>query len=1027
MLCLSVMALMLPAAGQPFDAAPFGTLSQDRTTIVWEDPREIHHVIVRFRTPPANPDRVHIEYWGSRWPEQRLPKDRQPSGGDVGWWELGNWYRGEWRRADTEVVRDGSSLRFTFRPLKALEYPKLSDYPATWRYTLKLRIVSDDPMPQVDAIQALTDSVIEERNLRLVWKRPHELPTVEVFNGHLSSVAVLYPTMCGIRLLATRNPDPNTFDRTLITVRSANHVFTFNVDDLERGPILISHAGVAVDSGNEIRGYAAIERAVRAGGAKSLIARVSERPEQTWQAAWSGMPAKKSDIYIPLGLDGGRQRFRLDADGSVTFRTNDHYLRARPGKDTPRLDLEPGPVHMSFGLPGRPKARTLVRQILPMVEAAYDTREVRIVQEAFVTVLEGMRATNDVPPADANAVLMLRLNVIRFAQSGTLRVPIRMDVGGKSRVLECGPDGKLLAEGTLRALITPPDEIGRTADGALELSWNLVPGKMRTVDLKLPYVVLHGADDEKEMAGLDYSREYYQVARYWERALNRSARLITPEPTLNDFYRAHAGHLLINCEREPGSTRRFARVGSFSYGAYGNESCMMVIDLDRRGYHKEAEECLDAWLHYQSTVGLPGDFDSRQGVLYGAGGYEAGGYNQHHGWILWCLAEHYRFTRDKAYLRRAAPGILAGAEWIIRERARTKDRKDLSHGLLPAGSLEDIGDWWPWLSTNCYTWRGLDSAAWALGQIAHPDAARLRREADAYHSALLSAFRAAAARSPVVRLRNGISVPHIPSQVFRRGRSFGWITETLEGALHLLITHALDPRSPEAGWILNDYEDNLFLSNQFGYTLPEFERYWFGRGGMSMQACLLLDVEPYLYRDDVKQALRAMFNAIAVGYFPDAHMLTEHSLPEMGDWRGDHYKSSDESNAAGWLRQIFLREEGDTLLIGQAVPRSWLSAGKRCGIERAATYFGPASVVYAGARNAITAKLNGPKRNPPSSIKLRFRDPMERPLKNVTVNGKPWRDFGGDWVHLPGNVGDATVVARWSGAAVRPAARRARQ
>ena len=45
---------------------------------------------------------------------------------------------------------------------------------------------------------------------------------------------------------------------------------------------------------------------------------------------------------------------------------------------------------------------------------------------------------------------------------------------------------------------------------------------------------------------------------------------------------------------------------------YGNESCMMVLDLDRRGYHQEAEECLDAWLHYQGTVGLPGDFDSKE-------------------------------------------------------------------------------------------------------------------------------------------------------------------------------------------------------------------------------------------------------------------------------------------------------------------------------------------------------------------------------------------------------------------------------
>jgi hypothetical protein len=149
--------------------------------------------------------------------------------------------------------------------------------------------------------------------------------------------------------------------------------------------------------------------------------------------------------------------------------------------------------------------------------------------------------------------------------------------------------------------------------------------------------------------------------------------------------------------------------------------------------------------------------------------------------------------------------------------------------------------------------------------------------------------------------------------VHRRGRSFGWICETLEGALHLLITRAIDVHSPEAEWILKDYEDNLYLSNQYGYTVDDFDRHWFSRGGMSMQACLLLDVEPYLYRDEPKRALRALFNAQSVSYFHDVRMNTEHAAPYLDDWRGDHFKSSDESNCCGWLRYLFVREEGETL------------------------------------------------------------------------------------------------------------------
>ena len=354
---------------------------------------------------------------------------------------------------------------------------------------------------------------------------------------------------------------------------------------------------------------------------------------------------------------------------------------------------------------------------------------------------------------------------------------------------------------------------------------------------------------------------------------------------------------------------------------------------------------------------------------------------------------------------------MSGADWIIRQTARTADREPLERGLLPAGSLEDIGDWWPWLSTSCYTWRGLDSAAWALEQTGHPDAPRIRQAADAYRARLLENFRAASQRSPVVRLRDGTAVPQIPSQVHRRGRSFGWICQTLEGALHLLITGALDPRSPEAEWILKDYEDNLFLSRQYGYMPNDFDREWFNHGGMSMQACLLLDAEPYLYRDDVKHALRAIFNALAACHFPDVHMNTEHALPELGDWRGDHFKTSDEANACGWLRQLFVREASDRLLLGQAVPRDWLRPNRTCGLRRGKTYFGMASIIYKGGDHQITAEVEGPTRNPPSQIMVRFRTPDEQPLRAVRVNGEAYSDFQGDWVKVPGNAGRVMIVA----------------
>jgi hypothetical protein len=515
---VGLFILTLPACGADFDAVPFGLAltKEEGVGVKWEDPREIHKVVVHFASSAPASEKVRLEYWGSRWPEQHLPKDRQPGGADVGWMELGNWYTGDWRAADTQARTEADALVFEFRPVNTKEFPALKDYSARFRYTFKIRVNSDSPLPKVSRIEAFTDSVFQQRMARLEWATPAANDVkVNAFNGVVRNLKSTSVRGLLIELEAASNPDPNTFDRTLVTVRRGKDVFTFGVDDLKEGALFLPHLGVAVLPDSDRRDYAAVAADQRACGAKTLYDRIAEMPEQTWRRAWAGLPRKKSDIYFPLGLDGGRQRFLLEPDGTVRFRCNDRFLQARPGKDTPRLALEAAPARFRFGPPRRPAFRTI---------------------EEF----------------------------------------------------------------------------------------------------------------------------------------------------------------------------------------------------------SEASE-----------------------------------------------------------------------------------------------------------------------------------------------------------RSPVVRLRDGTAIPQIPSYVHRRGRSFGWICQTLEGAMHLLITRAIDPRSAQAEWILKDYEDNLYLSNQYGYTVADFDKQWFDRGGMSMQACLLLDVEPYLYRDDVKHALRALFNAEAVSYFPDVRVNTEHAAPYFDDWRGDHYKSSE--------------------------------------------------------------------------------------------------------------------------------------
>ena len=270
----------------------------------------------------------------------------------------------------------------------------------------------------------------------------------------------------------------------------------------------------------------------------------------------------------------------------------------------------------------------------------------------------------------------------------------------------------------------------------------------------------------------------------------------------------------------------------------------------------------------------------------------------------------------------------------------------------------------------------------------------------------------------MVRLRDGTYVPKFPSRLYERGRSLGWIRETLEGSLCLLVLGLIPPDSPEATWIVKDYEDNLYISDTYGYDIPNFARFWFSRGGFSMQANLLEGPVPYLARDEVKHFLRAYFNGFASAFYPEIRMCNEHSNPELGYPVGDHFKSSDESNVTCWLRLMFVREQGNELYLGQALPRYWLAGGRSVGIERAATHFGPLSLTISSNADGsqIKAVLTPPERNPPSTIYLRLRHPQGKPIQSLTLNGQKHDrvDIDKEWIVLPGTLtGVQEVLARF--------------
>ncbi len=1030
------------------DIAPFAyreTREDGVLTFRWEQPRDIHRIELRFAegAPLPSPRDIAICYWKDHWPEQRLTLADLEKGriGWHGWKPLDDWFNGEWRQAHVTARAKEQAIIVRFAPLGRREHPELcEEYNVRFRQTLQLqvRLPEGSPAPAESAI--FTDTPLRRRAITVelgcgqaaapVWDG-----IVEVYNGVLERVAPLAPNGRKLELMvACATPGPLSEDHTVITLRSRAFAVSLRPDDLDGGePIWIPDFGVLV---SETAWRLSYEEFASRETAMTRYEAIAQEPEQSMARATREQPPKQPAHFI-VSCEGGRQKFGVAPNGEIFALAG--FVRRVPGPDTARLGWEGGGFGLRLGWDGwLPIGRRVTENHLPVLTQWFSRGGLDVQQEVFAAPVAQSLAVGSFA-AETPIACFCQLTFINNGTTaahvsqpvGLVTYPDRASagyiVGGQQALLyrerlEVRDDAIWATSPRehLRMLVDTggKGEWARAGDDLI-YSTNLQPGESHSLVLKIPFLCELDPAEVEALRGRNFEPTRGEVLGYWRQRLAQAAEIVVPDADITDFYRSHLTHILINDDHEVGSERIMGRVSSFSYGNYSNEAIMQIMDLDRRGLHCEARRHLDTYLHYQGTVGLPGNFQSKEGIFYGSGGYEMGDYNQHHGWVLWGMAEHYRFTGDAEWLHRIGGKLAAGCDWVIRERRQTQrtdsdGKRVLEYGFLPAGALEDVKDFYYWLSTNCLTWRGLDAAAHVLAEVGHAEGERLVREANAYREDLLAGYRESVVRCPVVRLRDGSSVPHFPCRLYVRGRDVGWIREVLEGAI-CLTTTVLDPNSRESTWILQDFEDNLYLDAPFNYPLEDFEREWFSRGGFSMQPNLLYFTPPYLYRDQIEHFLRAFFNGFAACWRRDLRLMVEHPLPTLSEWAGDHFKSSDEAMVSMWLRMMFIHEVGDTLYLGRGLPRAWVGSEEGVAIRRAATYFGPMSLSYqtfeGGSR--IVAQIEPPSRKPPRQIIVRFRHPGKALLTGARVNGREAKSFDADreWMVLPATAENITVEA----------------
>jgi hypothetical protein len=761
----------------------------------------------------------------------------------------------------------------------------------------------------------------------------------------------------------------------------------------------------------------------------------------TREMALKGIPRLSPLRWVPLGVPSARQEFFVGPNGD--WKISALSLNTDKGRDARRWVFEKNFGkkrlfdELAFLLDARqePKfdagdregvRRYLEDGHLPLIHVQWQNGPFQYHHAHVATVLLGDYGDDVSRRGDETVVLLSRLQVTNTADTEqmaslnlrySIHTPISLQKDGV--IIVQSVDSNDLT--SLRGIISMDKpagggvgnwkvKAGEGTESPAILCWQekFKPGQTRKVYFKTPFVELLDSEELKRLKEISFGQEVRIVLDYWRKRLAKGMRIEVPDEALNNFYKANLWHNVITTDRDPQTGLYNQGVATIRYRVFANETVMIARSMDLRGEHLEAERYLEPMLHYQGHEALKGRFSTKDAVFHGAGDYTHGEYAMNHGFTLWGVADHYLLTRDRDYLRRVAPKLVKGCDFLINERASTMHTQGSPiYGLSPASSLEDVIEYQYWFATNAYFYLGMKRVALALSDIGHPEAAHIAAEAEKYRSDIEAAAREATTKSAVVTLRDGNYIPYVPSRVYQwRHLTEGWIREALYCSLHLAMAEVVSLGDPLMTWMLDDLEDNIFFSWQSGYNVSDYQQRWFERGGITLQPCLLDMPIIYMARDKIAAALRAFWNTYALLIYPDTQCFAEWAR-RFGTGGGPVYKTSDESRFVMWLRQLLIWENGDRLWLARATPQEWLEDGKTIRVERAKTIFGTVSMVIRSkiAKERILVQVSLPKRNPPAEVWLRLRHPQRKKPQRVSVNGKsvrPERIVGSDIRLVPG-------------------------
>lgn len=414
---------------------------------------------------------------------------------------------------------------------------------------------------------------------------------------------------------------------------------------------------------------------------------------------------------------------------------------------------------------------------------------------------------------------------------------------------------------------------------------------------------------EDRMGGIDVRMDLISDSRIshrtvktetmdWERHIEKTAKLKLPDPQIQFLYDAAVRTLLLLSADE-------AFPGPYTYKRFWfRDSCFILNALLALGLGRRSERLAARFPERQKMNGY---FQSQEGEW------------DSNGQVLW-IADRLQQLTGCEYDQRFLNALFKGGDWIHKKRIKTGG-EEIHQGLFPPGfSAEHLGP------NDYYYW----DAFWGLAGLRalvrtakrnglHKKLNGIEKNTDDFERSIFSS---------ISRIPGRISKGAIPASPYRRMDA---------GAVGSLVAdYPLQLTAPGDERIMNtiDYlKTNCFHSGAFFQDMIH----------SGINAYLTLDIAQTLLRAGDPE-YRQLIDIIAglaspTGQWPEAiHPITGGGC--MGD--GQHGWA-----AAEWImmiRNLFIREENEKMIVGSGIFPRWLESGEALGFGPTLIPGGKASV-----------------------------------------------------------------------------------